>query len=149
MTQLVFYHMGLGQGKQITYRVLHAELRKCEIFPRYNWNWLNSIKEAPTLKAIRLLVERISVAQNGKKIDLRAASTLRPIQKMVVGEGALSLIFSLCPHKELFFQIGSSFDQPIRRASRLGTVSDSYRREARWVYNKVYRLMREGEKPWR
>lgn len=50
-------------------------------------DWLNSIKEAPTPQAIKLLVERIVVAQNGKKIDLRVESTLRSIQKMVAGEG--------------------------------------------------------------
>ncbi len=50
-------------------------------------NWLNSIKEAPTPKAIKLLIERIEVTQNGKKIDLRVESTLRSIQKMVAGEG--------------------------------------------------------------
>lgn len=49
-------------------------------------DWLNSIKEAPTPQAIKLLVERIVVAQNGKKIDLRVESTLRSIQKMVAGE---------------------------------------------------------------
>ena len=50
-------------------------------------DWLNSIREAPTPQAIKLLVERIVVTQNGKKIDLRVESTLRSIQKMGAGEG--------------------------------------------------------------
>ena len=60
-------------------------------------NWLNSIKEAPTPKAIKLLIERIEVTQNGKKIDLRVESTLRSIQKMVAGEGSLSLLQTMLP----------------------------------------------------
>ena len=60
-------------------------------------DWLNSIKEAPTPQAIKLLVERIVVAQNGKKIDLRVESTLRSIQKMVAGERSLSLIQTVMP----------------------------------------------------
>ena len=50
-------------------------------------DWLNSIREAPTPQAIKLLVERIEVTQNGKKIDLRVESTLKSILKMVAGEG--------------------------------------------------------------
>ncbi len=45
------------------------------------------IKEAPTSKAIKLLIERVELIQNGKKIDLRVESTLMSIQKMVAGEG--------------------------------------------------------------
>ena len=50
-------------------------------------DWLTSIKEAPTPKAIKLLIDRIEVTQNGKKIDLRVESTLKSILKMVAGEG--------------------------------------------------------------
>ena len=50
-------------------------------------DWLTSIKEAPTPKAIKLLIERIEVTQNGKKIDLRVESTLKSILKMVAGGG--------------------------------------------------------------
>ena len=60
-------------------------------------DWLNSIREAPTPQAIKLLVERIVVTQNGKKIDLRVESTLRSIQKMVAGERSLSPIQTRLP----------------------------------------------------
>ena len=60
-------------------------------------DWLNSIREAPTPQAIKLLVERIEVTQNGKKIDLRVESTLRSIQKMVAGEGSCSTIQNCLP----------------------------------------------------
>ena len=46
-------------------------------------DWLTSVKEAPTPKAIKLLIERIEVTQNGKKIDLRVESTLKSILNMV------------------------------------------------------------------
>ena len=44
------------------------------------------------------MVERIVVAQNGKKIDLRVESTLRSIQKMVAGEGVGQACKSLLRH---------------------------------------------------
>ena len=50
-------------------------------------DWLASIQEAPTQKAIKLLVERIDVEQQGRKIDLRVESTLKSIPEMVAGEG--------------------------------------------------------------
>ena len=46
-------------------------------------------------------------------------------------------------------QIGINFNQLVRRANALGTVSDSDMKEAQRVYNKVYHLMREWEKTWR
>ena len=42
-----------------------------------------------------------------------------------------------------------NFNQLVRRANRLGTVSDSDIKEAQRVYNLVHRLMREWEKTWR
>ena len=47
------------------------------------------------------------------------------------------------------YQIGNNFNQLVRRANRLGTVSDSDIKEAQRVYNKVHRLLREWEKTWR
>ena len=47
------------------------------------------------------------------------------------------------------YQIGNNFNQLVRRANTLGTVSDSDMKEAKRVYNQVYRLMREWEKAWR
>ena len=47
------------------------------------------------------------------------------------------------------YQIGNNFNQLVRRANRLGTVSDSDKKEAQRVYNKVHRLLREWEKTWR
>ena len=47
------------------------------------------------------------------------------------------------------YQIGNNFNQLVRRANRLGTVSDSDIKEAQRVSNKVHRLLREWEKTWR
>ena len=47
------------------------------------------------------------------------------------------------------YQIGNNFNQLVRRANRLGTVSDRDIKEAQRVYNKVHRLLREWEKTWR
>ena len=47
------------------------------------------------------------------------------------------------------YQIGNNFNQLVRRANRLGTVSDNDLKEAQRVYNKVHRLLREWEKTWR
>ena len=64
-------------------------------------DWLTSIKEAPTPKAIKLLIERIEVTQNGKKLDLRVESTLKSILKMVAGE-----IFIEYAHEKFPFLLG-------------------------------------------
>lgn len=59
------------------------------------------------------------------------------------------------PHAEFFSlidavdRIGVNFNQLVRRANALGTVSDSDIKEAQRVYNKVHRLLREWEKTWR
>ena len=47
------------------------------------------------------------------------------------------------------YQIGNIFNQLVRRANSLGTVSDNDMKEAQRVYRQVHRLMREGEKTWR
>ena len=47
------------------------------------------------------------------------------------------------------YQIGNNFNQLVRRANRLGTVSDNDIKEAQRVYNRVHRLLREWEKTWR
>lgn len=59
------------------------------------------------------------------------------------------------PHADFFSlidavdRIGVNFNQLVRRANALGTVSDSDIKEAQRVYNKVHRLLREWEKTWR
>lgn len=92
--------------------------------------------------------------EEGKKFDELCNKTnltrLTLIRKMILN----------CPIKEKPYaeflkvhdainQIGNNFNQLVRRANRLGTVSDSDIKEAQRVYNQVHRLLREWEKTWR
>ena len=58
------------------------------------------------------------------------------------------------PHADFFSlidavdRIGINFNQLVRRANALGTVSDSDMKEAQRVYRQVLSLMREWEKTW-
>ena len=47
------------------------------------------------------------------------------------------------------YRIGVNFNQLVRRANTLGTVSDRDMREAKRVYQQVLSLLREWEKTWR
>ena len=59
------------------------------------------------------------------------------------------------PHADFFSlidavdRIGVNFNQLVRRANTLGTVSDRDMREAKRVYQQVLSLLREWEKTWR
>ena len=59
------------------------------------------------------------------------------------------------PHADFFSlidavdRIGVNFNQLVRRANALGTVSDHDMREAKRVYQQVHHLMRDWEKTWR
>ncbi len=91
--------------------------------------------------------------EEGKKFDELCNKTnltrVTLIRKMILN----------CPIKEKPYaeflkvhdainQIGNNFNQLVRRANALGTVSNSDRKEAQRVYKQVYRLMREWEKTW-
>lgn len=82
-----------------------------------------------------------------KKSGLSKANTLRKL--------ILSKPIKEKPHADFFSlidavdRIGVNFNQLVRRANALGTVSDSEIKEAQRVNNKVYHLMREWEKTWR
>ena len=58
------------------------------------------------------------------------------------------------PHADFFSlidavdQIGVNFNQLVRRANALGTVSDSDMKEAQRVYKQVLSLLRAWEKTW-
>ena len=91
--------------------------------------------------------------EEGKKFDELCNKTnltrVTLIRKMILN----------CPIKEKPYaeflkvhdainQIGNNFNQLVRRANALGTVSNSDMKEAQRVYKQVYRLMREWEKTW-
>ena len=81
-----------------------------------------------------------------KKSGLSKANLLRKL--------ILSKPIKEKPHADFFSlidavdRIGVNFNQLVRRANALGTVSDTDMKEAKRVYDQVYRLMREWEKTW-
>ena len=81
-----------------------------------------------------------------RRSGLSKANTLRKL--------ILSKPIKEKPHADFFSlidaidRIGVNFNQLVRRANTLGTVSDSDMKEAQRVYMQVLRLLREWEKTW-
>ena len=85
---------------------------------------------------VRMLKERFGIESSVHAISHWEKDASMPSAKQFL---------ALCE----IYQIGNNFNQLVRRANRLGTVSDSDIKEAQRVYNKVHRLLREWEKTWR
>jgi len=92
---------GTADVQELTAKRIRGFVDKIIVHQSYSTevisDWLASIQEAPTQKAIKLLVERIDVEQQGKKIDFRVESTLKSIPEMVAGELFVLSIQTLLP----------------------------------------------------